>query len=150
MATKRNVRPAKSGVRKAFASRSQSVRFYPPEFAFSFRHIGRLRGAKHVRAWLELTLVELCSEVERISGKHYGKSTVSDWESRRRPVSTSARRAYAVLIANRLTEIMGREIGVRLAVNSPWHIAPFAQCRRCSQWHELKSVNHKFCKECSR
>lgn len=148
MTTNRTVPRPHRPVRKPFAPRPVRVRSLPLASGTCHATASRLKSARAVRGWLGLSLAELCHDLERLTGRHVGRSTVSDWESGRRKPRSEMLRAYAVLIANRLTAQAGREIAVRLTVNSPWRVEPWAACRRCGRWMRLRSAAHKLCQEC--
>ena len=51
--------------------------------------------------------------------------------------------AVARLIATHLSNRYGREIGVRIVTNSPWHITAHYYCYKCRQFHLLKLARQK-------
>lgn len=108
-----------------------------------------IQTPRQARAWLGLSLAEVGREVARLTGRKraYDKTTVMFWE-RTRITAAEVRQAYATLMANRLTTLLGRTIGVKLVANSPWHISAWTQCATCDQWFELHRRSHKRCPQC--
>ena len=110
-----------------------------------------MKGPEEAIAFVGLSLAEVGKELARLTDRRYpySKAMVSKWKSGAR-VDPLIVEAFGVLIASRLTALMGRRVGVRIALNSPWHVEPWAECIDCGAWFRLKRVNHKRCAQCVR
>lgn len=101
-----------------------------------------LTTLKRVREWLGLSLEEagkLCS----VSG-----SSIADWQSGHRVMPRSAIEKIGTLIANRLTKELGREVGVKVETNSPWHITAWTRCVECRAFFNMRRSRDRRCEAC--
>ncbi len=113
----------------------------------SLSSIKGIKNAQKARNYLGLSLSELAAELSRLTGKTVFRQLVCHWEAGRRKPSADMLKAYGVLIANRLSDNLGRIVGVKMVVNSPWHVAAWTQCCDCGAWFELC---HSLTKHCPR
>lgn len=140
---KRSSRRISRAVSKPLKSRKEGVE----------RPLASLRvvhSPGQVRAWLGLSLAELGREIARLARRPraYDKAAVWHWEHGGVMVS-EVREAYGVLIANKLTAQLGRNVGVKLMTNSPWTITAWTSCVICEAWFELRRHNQKRCTQCA-
>lgn len=97
-----------------------------------------------------VSLKTLSEELTRLSGEAVTKDRARHFDAGDSPITHNVRMAYGTLIANRVSAIMGREVAVTLAINSPWAITPFVACVRCGKWFEMKTDKSKRCHECAK
>lgn len=137
MARFRHPKSRSSIVHRAFTSRS-----------LAFTLAKRINDPSKARHFLDLSLSEIGAEVARLTGRPsaYAKSTVVKWE-RAGQVEPDVRRAYGTLIANRLTALTGRTIGITIEANSPWRVQAWARCD-CGAWYPMQRANQKRCDKC--
>ena len=115
----------------------------------------RVRDLKAARKWLGLSLREMAMLIKPQGvrpQKHLGKATIAAWENprdKRKPGSGQVRQV-GVLIANKLTQEMGRTVGVTMRVNSPWRIEAHTKCETCRRWFEIKRETSRRCVRCAR
>lgn len=104
-----------------------------------------LKNLRHVREFLGLTLSELAALMPSSwkNREHVSKSEVCGWQNGSRTMSRAQLDRVAQLIANKLTARYHREIGVRILVNSPWHITAHYWCDKCKAFHELRRADQK-------
>lgn len=117
--------------------------------SYPLSSIRGIRGAKKARLWLGTTLAKTGAELARLTGRirPYDRRTVCGWE-RGKPMAREIMDAYGILIANRLTTVLGRTIGVRLIANSPWHVTAWTKCATCDKWFELHRAKQLKCDQC--
>ena len=146
MKTKHTQKTGLSGAKKA--SRPNGL-MASPTVPTPLQGIRGIRGAKKAHLWLGLTLAHLGQELARLTGrvKPFDRRTVFGWESGK-PMAREIVDAYGILIANRLTERLGRTIGVKLVANSPWYVTAWAKCLACGTWFELHRAKQKACNAC--
>lgn len=111
--------------------------------------LGDLKGPKQAREWLILSLAEMGQELGKYTGKVYHKSIISNWDRGYRKVPFEVVQAYAELIANKLSALLGRRIEISIEVNSPWHVSAYARCA-CNQLFKMHDAKSKHCPKCSR
>jgi hypothetical protein len=113
------------------------------------RRILGLTGPKPVREWLGFTLAKHGAELARLTGRTrpFDRRTVFGWENGK-PMAREIVDAYGVLIANKLTADLDRIVGVKLIVNSPWHVKAWTACATCGHWFELHRARDRRCPEC--
>lgn len=142
MAKKRHSKSKLQGVHKAFKRRS-------PGFRTPLQRLATLKSARRVREWIDMSLAEMGEHVARLTGRPqpYVKSAVSAWENGSY-MDVDIRRAYGILIANKLTALLDREVGVTIEANSPWHVIAWFQCA-CRKWTPLKRSNQQRCPSCT-
>lgn len=105
-------------------------------------------SAKLAREYLGLSLLNLAKELSRLTGETVTKNRARHFESGCSPIPNDVRLAYGVLLANRLTAALGREVAVTLSINSPWAITPHIQCR-CGRWTEMITDRSRNCPACA-
>lgn len=106
-----------------------------------------LKGVKKVRQWLGFSL----AQVGELCG--VSPALVCAWQSGKIGTRVIYMPHEAViilgrLIAQRLSDEYGREVGVWIAVNSPWRIVAGIQCRRCRGWFEFHRASDRLCPDC--
>lgn len=115
----------------------------------------KARTLKDARHWLGLSLRQMANVMEPQGDRrqsHLSKATIAAWENprdKRKPNSEQIRQV-GVMIANKLTAELGRTIGVKMHVNSPWRIRAYTQCCDCGRWFEMQRDTSKRCKRCRR
>lgn len=115
----------------------------------------KTRSLKDARHWLGLSLRQMANIMEPQGARawrHLSKSTIASWENPRdkRKPGPEQIRQVGVLIANKLTQEMGRTIGVTLKVNSPWHIRAHTKCSDCGRWFQMQRETSRRCERCRR
>ncbi|CAG1772720.1 hypothetical protein BAC2_02922 [uncultured bacterium] len=132
-------------VSKRFAKGSRKVRG-------TISIVRSLRSPKSVRVWLGFSQSDMGSELARLMHKPspFGKSTISEWESGKKPLSRSVIDVYGVLIANRVARLTKRpnDVGIKLEINSPWHISVWSWCDQCGSEFEIDRANQSRCPNC--
>lgn len=108
----------------------------------SLQVIRHLKGLKALREWLGLSLKQ-AGDLCGVSG-----ALVADWQSGHRKITGEAIEKFGSLAANKLTRDLGRDVGVKIHVNSPLRITAWAICSECRGWFELKRVTDRRCGEC--
>ncbi len=110
-----------------------------------------LTTPKKVRLWLGLSLADVGREVARLTARvrPYDRRTIFGWESSK-PMGKAERDAYGILIANKLSDELGRVVGVKLITNSPWRVTAWASCANCGSWFQLSRARSTRCKACAR
>ena len=102
--------------------------------------------------FLGMTVAEFASRLpsQWSTRKNISPQLVCDWKrGYRRPndkkthTGLSQIETISQLIANKLSSRYGRDIGVRIVVNSPWKVTAWTWCRQCRDFHELKRWNQK-------
>jgi len=106
------------------------------------RDIRYLKTLKKVREWLGLPLSGMASELG------VSKSLVVSWQSGHRKITAEAIERIGVMIANKLSADLGRIVGVKIVVNSPWRVTAWTQCARCREWFELQRSRDRSCEKC--
>lgn len=109
-----------------------------------------LRTAKAAREWIGLSLSEMADEVRRLVGERLAgavnKQKIDRWEKTNR-MPPKVRFAYGTLLANELTDQLGRDVGVSIKANSPWRITAWGWCA-CGAAVELRRADRKRCPKC--
>ena len=114
----------------------------------------KARSQKDARKWLGLSLRQMAKLIKPQGDRpqpHLCKATIAAWENprdKRKPSSEQVRQV-GVLIANKLTQEMGRTVGVTIKVNSPWHIRAHRQCCECGRWFQMKRDTSRRCQRCA-
>jgi hypothetical protein len=101
-----------------------------------------LKGVKKVREWLGLSL----AQVGALCG--VSSSEVCAWQNNTRFMPRESVVKLGKLISQRLIDDTGRTIGVKIEAHSPWRVSPWAQCRRCRAWFELRRATDRTCQDC--
>ena len=119
------------------------------------RDLHRIRDLKSARYWLGLSLRQMALVIAPQGDRkqmHLSKATIAAWENRadKRKPSLEQIRQVGVLIANKLTEGMGRTVGVTIKNNSPWRIHAHTQCCDCRRWFQMKRDTSRRCARCAR
>lgn len=147
MNKKRRLAPRYSVVRRRFAKGSRQVRGV-------ISIVRSLNSPRKIRLWLTYSQSDLGSELARLLHKPspFGKSTISEWENLTKPISRQVVDAYGILIANRVALLTKRphDVGIKLEVNSPWHITVWSWCSRCGQEFEIDRANQRRCPKCKK
>lgn len=115
------------------------------------RSVSELARLKYVRnvtaviAFLGMSVADFAAAMpsQWSTRKHISAQLVCDWKRGYRKPGEKQLHRIGELIANKLTARYGREIGVTLAVNSPWKVRAWVKCYRCGKWHELKRWNQR-------
>ena len=103
--------------------------------------------------WLGLSLREMAMLIKPQGvrpQKHLGKATIAAWENprdKRKPSAGQVRQVWQ-LTATKLTQEMGRTVGITMRVNSPWRIKTHVQCCVCGKWFEIKRETSRRCARC--
>ncbi len=104
---------------------------------------------KTARAWLGQSLADVGREIARLTRRlrAFDKAAVWHWEHGG-VMASEAREAYGRLIANKLSAMLGRMVGIKLVANSPWTLSAWTQCVDCGAWFELRRRRQKRCDAC--
>ncbi len=107
-----------------------------------FAAIRSIHGLQKARRVLGLSQSQLAREITRLarqSGEHpVSRSTVANWESRRKMMARQYVDAVGRLLATWVSDKLGRRIATRIQVNSPWQVTLFATCSNCNKWFEIR------------
>ena len=113
----------------------------------------RVRTLKDVRYWLGLSLNQLAGLIEPTGDrkqKHVSKSLIAKWENGTRTPSDEQVERIGQLVANKLTHDFGITIGVKVRINSPWHLTAWRKCVVCRKFFEMKRDTSRRCARCVR
>lgn len=105
-----------------------------------------------MREYLAYSLVDMGAKLAKLIGRArpYAKSTVHAFEKGTSPLSDELIEAYGKLVAQKLTrKAHGHTVGVKLAVNSPWRITAWTECR-CGKWFKMDTINRRQCRKHSK
>lgn len=101
-----------------------------------------VKGVKHARKWLEMSLSELGA---KLGVDH---STVATWQSGYRDMPSDKGDQLGQLIIDRLAEKLGRD-NIRLCVvtYNPFQFVIESRCH-CGKWFKLLRSNTRRCEKC--
>jgi hypothetical protein len=107
------------------------------------RSIHNVRDARSV---LQLSQSDLGRAIGRVLGcVPLAQSTVANAEAGTIKLQSEYVDAIGRLLATWVTEQLGRRVGTRVHVNSPWRVTAFAQCAACGEWYELRRAKQMRC-----
>ena len=110
----------------------------------------RVRSLRDARSVLELSQRDLGREIGRILNcAALSQSTIANAEAKTIKLQREYVEAIGRLLATWASDRSGRRIGVTVKVNSPWHVAPFAECQGCGKWFEVRRGKQKRCDKCA-
>jgi hypothetical protein len=113
--------------------------------------LARIRGLKGAREFLGLSLRELSLLIPPDSDrrqKHVSKSLVCAWQNGAR-MSQGQLDTVGLLIANKVTALVGRDIGIKVTCNSRWRFSAWGWCADCHRVFKLKSFRVRRCERCA-
>lgn len=110
----------------------------------SISDLRHLDGLKKAREFVGISLDQV-ADMFKVS-----RGQVCAWQAGTRRMPREFIVGIGKLIAQRITDRLGREIGVKITVNSPWNVTPWAQCRHCRVWFELHRSTDRLCPDCRR
>ena len=113
----------------------------------------KVRNLKAARYWLGLSLNQLAKLIKPTGDRpqrSVSKSLIAKWENGTRTPSEEQITRIGQLVANKLTHDFGFTIGVKVKVNSPWHITAWRMCVVCHKFFEMKRDTSRRCARCVR
>lgn len=113
----------------------------------------RIANPKSARQWLGFSLRQMGEELGRVhpnghTGRAYTKGAVSRFESGDYRVTEDTRRAYALLVAEAISQATNGMVNVRARFGRRWKFEPVSNCLSCGRPIILRRKRQRFCARC--
>ena len=124
--------------------------FAIPRHFSALQIVSHTHGLRYARSAMQMSQSQMGKAIARLTGRvrPIQQPTIANWEARRRPMRRECVDAVCRLLAAWLCQRLQRDdLGVKVRVNSPWHVTVWAQCKhhRVVRWYRLRSAKQFDC-----